>query len=483
MRDIAFQSASKLAGLIKRKKLGCVELLEHFLARVEKYNPALNAIIATDIPRAQNRAKAADTAVAKGEIWGPLHGVPMTVKESHRVAGLPTTWGVPALKDNISGSDGLTVQRWLDAGVTLFGKTNIPLMLSDLQSWNEIYGTTNNPWDDSKTPGGSSGGAAAAVAAGLSGIEMGSDIASSIRNPAHYCNIFGHKPTYGLCPPLGHGPFETFSATDISCVGPLARSADDLALGLRVMAGPDAIEAEGYRLRLPPPRKKKLADFKVAFMDDHPLAPVDNSVKDLLHKLAAFLGAQGANVDSAARPDFDIEDGARTYNLMVAAAMQGRVDDQTFAENKARAEALDSQNQSVVAQMQRGAVLHHRDWILLNEKRHRMRWQWHEFFKSFDVMLCPVLCTAAFPHDPVPPLERMISVNGQSYPAMTEIFWAGLSGLFYLPASVAPIGFTNAGLPVGVQIIAPQYHDRMSIHFARLLEKEYHAYTPPPGFE
>jgi len=395
---------------------------------------------------------------------------------------MPTSWGEPALKDNIASSDGLTVQRWLNAGVTLFGKTNIPRQLSDLQSWNEIYGTTNNPWDLTKTPGGSSGGAAAAVAAGLTAIEMGSDIASSIRNPAHFCNLYGHKPTWGICPSLGHGPFENYSITDISCVGPIARSAGDLETGLTIMAGPDEIDAQGYRLELPPSRRQEIDAFKIALMDDHPLAPVDDEVRTLLHELADWLGRQGAVVDDDAGPEFDIEDAARTYNLMVSAVMNGRAEDRTFAANLERANAAAGKS-GVVAEMQRGAVLYHREWLLLNEKRHRMRWQWHEFFKTYDVMLCPVVCTAAFEHDPVPPLERLKTINGERYPAMTDIFWAGISGLFYLPASVAPIGFTKTGLPVGVQIIAPQYNDRTAIQFAKLLESGYHAFTPPPGFD
>src|SRR6185437_4729316 len=189
---------------------------------------------------------------------GPLHGVPMTVKESYNVTGLPTTWGFPPLKNNIAKSNALVVQRMLDAGVTLFGKTNVPLWLGDYQSYNDIYGTTNNPWDLTRTPGGSSGGSAAALAAGLTGIEAGSDIGSSIRNPAHYCGVFGHKPTYGIITPRGQALPGGVAASDISVVGPLARSADDLALGLSAMAGADEIDGAGWQLRLPAPRRKAL---------------------------------------------------------------------------------------------------------------------------------------------------------------------------------------------------------------------------------
>ncbi len=240
MQDIAFWSAKRLAGHLRRRKIGCLELLDHYLARVERHNPALNAIIATDIPAARKRAKAADRALAKGESWGPLHGVPMTIKESYDVAGMPTTWGIPELKSNTPKQNALAVNRLLEAGVVLFGKTNVPLMLADWQSYNAVYGTTNNPWDLARSPGGSSGGSAAALAAGLTGIEAGSDIGASIRNPAHYCGVFGHKPTYGICPPRGQALPGRVAAGDISVIGPLARSADDLAIALAAMAGPDA---------------------------------------------------------------------------------------------------------------------------------------------------------------------------------------------------------------------------------------------------
>src|SRR6266566_3032067 len=237
-----FRSAKELAADIRRKKIGCLELLDLYLSRVDKYNPALNAIIATDVEGARKRARAADRALARKQVWGPLHGVPMTIKESYDVVGMPTTWGVPELKDNLPLRNALAVDRLLDAGVVLFGKTNVPIYLADYQSYNAIYGTTNNPWDLSRAPGGSSGGSAAALAAGLTGFEAGSDIGSSIRNPAHYCGVFGHKPTYGIVPPRGQALPGRVAQGDISVIGPMARSAEDLAIGLSAMAGADEID-------------------------------------------------------------------------------------------------------------------------------------------------------------------------------------------------------------------------------------------------
>ncbi len=258
MTEPAFRSAAALAASIRAREVGSRELLEHYVERVERLNPALNAIIVSDFRSARRRAEEADAVLARGESWGPLHGLPMTVKESFDVIGLPTTWGLAELKDNMPTANALAVDRLLAAGAIIFGKTNVPVLLADLQSYNPVYGTTNNPWDTSRTPGGSSGGAAAALAAGLTGLELGSDIGGSIRNPAHYCGVFGHKPTYGIVPPRGQALYGNVAASDISVIGPLARSAEDLALALDIIAGPDPVEAAGWRLDLAAPRSNAL---------------------------------------------------------------------------------------------------------------------------------------------------------------------------------------------------------------------------------
>ena len=207
-----------------------------------------------DVERGRKRARQADAALAKGEVWGPLHGVPMTIKESYNVAGLPTTNGRPEMKDNIAERDALAVERLKAAGVVLFGKTNVPINLADFQSYNEVYGTTNSPWDVERVPGGSSGGSAAALAAGLCGFEFGSDIGGSIRNPSHFCGVFGHKPTWGLIPPRGHALPGHLVQPDLSVVGPLARGAADLETGVLAMAGPDELDGSDLtRLAATPP--------------------------------------------------------------------------------------------------------------------------------------------------------------------------------------------------------------------------------------
>ncbi len=482
---LPFQTAKQLAAAIRKKKIGCLELLDLYLKRVETFNPALNAIIATDIDGARKRAKAADKAVKAGKKLGPLHGVPMTIKESFNVEGYKTTWGVPALKDNTSKFTALLPQRMIDAGVTLFGKTNVPLLLGDYQSYNENYGTTNSPWDPARVPGGSSGGSAAALAAGLTGIEAGSDIGSSIRNPAHYCGVYGHKPTWGVISTKGHSPVEIASpSTDISVVGPLARGAEDLEIALDVMAGPDAIDGRGWKLALPRSKKKSLREFKVGVLLDDPLAEVDQSVQDQIQNLADFLGKKKVKVSTTARPAFDMAEMHEVYMKLLNAAISGRMSDVDYAARQEMAAKYPSHDKRSIAQMVRGMVLSHREWLQLNERRHRMRLAWDSFFGEYDLMLCPVASTAAFPHDHEPDhTKRHLIVNNKKVPTFDQMLWAGYSGVTYLPVTAAPIGQTREGLPVGVQFVGKQYDDYTCIQFAKLLEQEYRGFVPPPAYQ
>jgi amidase len=483
MLDVPFRSAKQLAAAIRKKKIGCLELLDLYLTRVEKYDGALNAIVVRDFGRARTRARAADRALSRRQVWGPLHGVPMTIKESYDVAGLPTTWGVPKYKDNIATTNALAVDRLLGAGVVLFGKTNVPLYLADWQSFNAIYGTTNNPWDVSRAPGGSSGGSATALAAGLTALEAGSDIGSSIRNPAHFCGVYGHKPTWGIIPRAGQALPWQKAPVDIDVVGPLARSTDDLAIALSVMAGPDAIEAAGWQLRLRPPTHKRLRDFRVALMLDAPGFPVDRDVTDRLQALGEFLGRQKVKVDERARPAIDTAEAWDVYTRLLRSATSDRQSDADFEKNVGIARALAADDRSYYARATRGAVLSHRDWLAANEARHRMRLAWADFFTKYDLLLCPVAGTAAFPHDQKGERhERTLVVNGKRVPATDHLFWAGYTGASFLPSTAAPCGFTPKGLPVGVQIVGPQYGDLTCLAFSALLEREFQGFVPPPGY-
>ncbi|MEX2221431.1 MAG: amidase [Candidatus Rokuibacteriota bacterium] len=483
MTDLHFRSAKQLAHDIRRGKIGCLEALDAYLARVDRHNPRLNAAAARAGGGARRRARQADAALRKKKVWGPLHGVPMTIKESYDVVGMPTTWGLPELKDNHPVRNALAVDRLLAAGVVLFGKTNVPAWLADWQSFNAVYGTTNNPWDLSRTPGGSSGGSAAALAAGLTGFEAGSDIGSSLRNPAHYCGVYAHKPTFGIVPPRGQALPGRVAQGDISVIGPMGRSAEDLALGLSVMAGADEVDGAGWRLELPAPRQKTLRDFKVAVMLTDPVSEVDDEVQARLQALAEFLAKKKAKVSDTARPAIDTAEAQRLYVFLLRGATAGRQTPEQFRQNVEIARGLGPDDESYYARMVRASTASHRDWLAVNEARHQMRWRWAEFFREYDLLLCPVAAGVAFPHDHEGERhERTIIVNRRRVPTTDQLFWAGYSGMAFLPSTAAPCGFSRAGLPIGVQIVGPQYGDRTCIELARLLEREFQGFVPPPGY-
>ena len=480
VEDTAFASAVELARQIKAKTIGCAELLAHYFERVDRHNPALNAIVVQIRDKAMARARAADEALAGGEDWGPLHGVPMTVKESYDVAGTPTTWGLPELKNNIAAKDALSITRLQRAGAVVFGKTNVPLMLSDFQSYNDIYGTTNNPWNTDCVPGGSSGGAAAALAAGLAGLETGSDIGGSIRNPAHFCGVFGHKPTWNLLPPRGHATPGVLSPSDISVIGPLARSAADLEVAVGVMAGPDEIASRGLRVELPALGKAP-NELRVAVWRDDAMAPVDDAIAARVDAVADTLRGLGAQVDFDARP-VDAKHTHFVYQYLLQATMSARLPEDRFARALAAVEELPADDDSLGATIARAQVARFRDWTANNERRTHLRWSWHEFFQRFDVVVAPIMATSAFPHDHRPFGERTVQVNGKPVGYFEQVFWAGLASVAYLPSTVVPTGPDADGLPIGVQIIGPEYGDRITIGVAELLEKEGFSFTPPPGY-
>ena len=474
-----YQTAVELVQQLMRRQLFARELLDHMLARIEERNPALNAVIWLDIEGARARADEADAAAARGQIWGPLHGIPMTVKESYQVAGSPTTWGNPDYRDNVTDTDALSVQHLKTAGAIVFGKTNVPYMLADWQSFNEIYGTANNPWDVTRTPGGSSGGSAAALAAGFCTLEAGSDIGASIRNPAHYCGVFGHKPTYGIVSPKGQALPETYSTGDISVIGPMTRSADDLYAMMKAMAGPDEIDGAGWTLTLPPSRRRSLKGFRVALKLGDPNSAVDTKYQDTLQNLADRLAKAGVTVEEV-EPELDTNRLYEVYVLLLRAATSGRITSEVLAMSEQVLKGTD--DGSYLYRMARGNLLSHRDWLALNNERHKFRHQFAAFFKKWDILLCPAAAGPAFLQDQSGVRhERMIEINGKQVPGTDQMFWAGYSCNVYLPSTVGPAGLVR-GLPVGYQAITGQYMDYTSIEFAKLVEQEIVGFTPPPGY-
>jgi len=482
MTELHFRSASELTRALRRKEVSSVELLDHYLARVAALNPRINAVVHVDAERARERARAADAALGRGESWGALHGLPITIKDSFEVAGMPCTSGAPELAKHVPAKHATAVQRLVDAGAIVFGKTNLPLYAGDFQSYNAVYGTTNNPWDATRGPGGSSGGSAAALAAGLTGLELGSDIGGSIRNPSHYCGVYGHKTTHGIVPIRGHipGPPGALGEGDLGVAGPMGRSAADLALGLELLAGPDENDATAWRLALPPPRALRLADARVGVWLDDALGPVDAEVRDVLQNAVDAIAKTGAGIDEKTRA-LDSAEQHRIYAQLLNAAMGAGSPPEVLARADAVAPTIPKSEDSFGVNALRGLALRHRDWLGLNERRTRLRAQWAQYFRDHDVLLCPIMPTAAFPHDQRGMNERTLRINGKEEPYF-QLFWAGHAVNAYLPATVAPAGRTRSGLPVGIQIIGPYLEDRTPIAFAAQLADVLGGFTPPPGF-
>ena len=479
---LGFRPAIDLAKLIRNKEISSLELTRYFIDRIERFDETLNAVVVRDFDRALDAAKNADEALMRGDALGPLHGLPMTIKESFDIEGLPTTWGIPELSDNIARQDADVVRRFKAAGTHFMGKTNVPLGLSDFQSYNDIYGTTRNPWDIERTPGGSSGGAAATLAAGMTGLDSGSDIGGSIRNPAHFCGVFGHKPTWQVVSTKGHALPGSHAAPDLSVVGPMARSAEDLALALEIVSGPGELDAPGWQLRLPPPRAKSLSNYRVAVWATDDLAPPSRAITERIQKVADALAKAGVHVSDSARPAFDAEESHDTYETLLHAAQSTDWPEEQYEAIRELAAGFADDDDSADAVWARNSVLEHRDWVHANDVRTQIRSQWKAFFEDWDILLCPIMVTTAFPHDHSPQGERTLMVDGKEVRFWDQIFWAGLANLAFLPSTVFPAGLADDGLPVGLQAISAEYNDRTTIDFARLVTREIGGFRAPPGF-
>lgn len=471
-----FASASAQLDALRTGTLSAGELLDAQLARVEKLNGDLNAIVWMDVDAARATARAIRSGPNAEQ---PLLGLPMTVKEAFNLAGSPTTWGVPAFKENVPEDDSVVVERLRKAGAIVFGKTNVPLMLGDIQTYNEIYGTTHNPWDRTRTPGGSSGGAAAALASGMTALEMGSDIGGSIRNPAHFCGVFGHKPTWSLVPARGHALPGALAEPDIAVVGPLARSAADLDLALDVVAHPDRLQA-GLRYDLP--RFPGPRGLRVALWPNDAVAPVSRAVEERVRAVGRAFAELGAIVVDDARPAFESEQSWRVYGALLQSFLGAFNPDPLYEELKEQAAALDPSDISQEAELLRAQTLSHRDWIHFHEAREGLRWAWRSFFDEHDLVVMPICATSAFPQDQGPMTARRLRVDEAEQTHYQQVFWAGLTGIAHLPSTVVPTGPDPDGLPMGVQLVGPAYGDRITIGAARALEGMGFAFQPPPGY-
>ncbi|WP_280401827.1 amidase [Nocardia carnea] len=474
--DWNFRPAEELAAALRAGAVTSVDLTEAAIARIERDDTMINAICVPDFDNARVAARAADRARSRGE-GRPLLGIPVTVKESYDMAGLPTTWGMPQYRNHVPAEDAVQVSRLKAAGAVVLGKTNVPVMLRDIQTFNEIYGTTSNPWDHGRTSGGSSGGSAAALAAGFGALSIGSDLAGSLRTPAHFCGVYAHKPTLGLvaargmvAPPAPALPVDL----DLAVAGPMARTARDLTLLLDVMAGPDPLtHGRAYGIALPPARHERLADFRVLIIEDHPLIPTGSAVRAGVHRVAAALADAGARVEWRSPLLPDPTEAATLYMLlMLSNAAAGLAADE-YERLKTHAAALSADDQSPAAARLRGMVLSHRDWVAASGRRELHRHGWRQLFTEFDAVVCPISPTPAFPHNHDGGLEdRRIEIDGVEYPYFDQLVLAGVATMPGLPATAIPAGRSPEGLPVGVQLIGPMYEDRTPLRLAELLERE-----------
>lgn len=485
--SLEMQPATELLRLLRERKIGSLELLELQLARINRLNPALNAVVAMDVEGARHSARAADNAPADSR--GPLHGLPITIKDAYEVIGMPATCGFPDLAKHRPSRDADAVAHLRASGAIPFGKTNVPIAAADHQSYNPVYGTTNNPWDLTRTPGGSSGGAAAAVAAGFSALELGSDIGGSIRCPAHFCGVYGHKPSYGLVPMRGHIPPAPgmLTAPPLGVGGPIARSPADLELALDILAAPVAADALAWSVKIPPSRCERLADFRVALWADQKAYSVDRRCVDVMHGFADDLRRIGVRVDDDARPGIDVDASDDLYVDMLFSTVSAGMPEEVLAETGRAGQTFDAGPRSYPSRIARAVRLTHHEFLTLRERQEQLRRSWAQFFEHYDVVLCPIMPTVAFKHDHsgagpghIAQYSRTHTVDGQPIPYLNGLQWPGLVTVANLPATAIPTGRQIDGLPMGLQVIGPYMQDRTPLRFAQLAAEALGGYVPPP---
>ncbi|MCP5151700.1 MAG: amidase [Ectothiorhodospiraceae bacterium] len=481
MSEAIYRSASRLAAAIRAGETTAADALEGCIDRIERLDGAFNAVCVRMFDEARGAARAADAARARGERLGPLHGVPVTVKEAYDVAGTATTWGLVERRDHVAVADSEVVRRLRAAGAVILGKTNVPPNVMDWQSDNPLYGRTCNPWDVARTPGGSSGGSAVALAAGYAFLEAGSDIGGSLRNPAHFCGVCAHKPSFGVVPDSGHRIGDPEEAIDLLVCGPMARHVEDLELGMEVMAGPEPRDAPAWRLELPPARRRRLADLRIAVVAEEPVCRVGQAVKDAVERVAAACENAGARVDRAATLPFDSRSAHRTFIRLLRGAGAAALSDEQLAIETGLAASAGDDPSGYRGLVARAFVQSHRDWLRADAERLTIRRAWSSFFQAYDVLLCPVAPTPAWPHDPRDRYDRIIDVDGVGIGYFDQLLWSGVPIMSYLPSTAIPAGLSPQGLPVGVQVVADYLEDRTALAAARMIEAEIGGFVPPPS--
>jgi amidase len=473
-------SLRQLLAELASQEFSSLELLDAQLDAVARGDGDTNVLCTVDADGARAEAQRCDDERARGHHRGVLHGLPITIKDTWETAGLLTTAGAPALRNHVPQRDADVVANLKHAGAIVFGKTNVPIYASDHQSHNELFGLSRNPYDLSRTPGGSSGGAAGAVAMGFSALEVGSDIGGSIRLPSHCCGVAGHKPTWGLISTRGHVPGDPgeLAQVDINVGGPIVRHAADLQLALDVL-----IATHGFGgvpgASLPPPRPITLRGLRIATWFDDVVAPVDDAYRSQLEHLAGELSRQGSQITPIALPGVDVAAAHDDYLWLIDAVDGARLGDDEWNRAARTADGLQLDSATPAQLCMRRHTQSHRQWMQVNERRCRVMAAWDVLFCDVDIVLAAVAPTEAFVHQiEVPYWERTLPVNGTKRPYSDLLFWAGIATAPLLPATVVRIGQVGS-VPVGVQCIGPRWSDRTTIAMAALIESLTGGYVAP----
>lgn len=479
------RSGRELLALLRDGAVSAREVVEDHLERIAQANPDLNAVVTVAAEQARADAAAVDAIRARGQELPPLAGLPLTVKDAFETAGIRTTSGSPRYADHVPASDAAAVRRLRDGGAIVLGKTNLPPLAVDLQTTNELFGTTNNPWDHARTSGGSSGGAAAAVAAGLSPVELGSDIGGSIRTPAAFCGVCGHKPTHGIVPLRGHipGPPGTLAEADVGVAGPLARTVDDLTLVLDVVLGPPEEARSAWSLTLPPPVQTRAEQFRVGLWLDDPACPTERAQLDVLRALAGTLSDAGVRLVDWT-PPVSVERSRRLFLRLLEGALSAGFPDPVFRRMVEVADQAPPGDPPPLARVAAAITQRHADWLRADEERHQLRAAWARTFRDVDVVLTPANPFLAFPHlHEGRFFDRTLRIDGQERAYADQLVWAGIAGGPGLPATVVPVGVTGdeRALPVGVQIVGDRFADRTTLAFAQIVEELTGGPRWPPG--
>jgi amidase len=477
--DPSFGTATQAVAALRNGVISARELTAHVFKRIKQYNPQINAFITLLEEQALEQARKADEMTARKRAAGKLHGLPVLVKDTFATSGARTTSGSKQFEQYVPKEDALVVARLKSAGAIIVGKTNLPELAGDWQSYNQIIGVTNNPWDLTRTPGGSTGGGAAALSAGFGFLEIGSDIGGSIRIPSHFCGLYGHKPTLDLVPLRGHipPPPSVLASSELPVAGPLARSAEDLWLELEVVAGPAPEEAIAYRLALPKARRTKLGDYRIGFVIDDPFCPLDSAVKEALAHAVEKLRQAGVRLTEGWPPGVNPQAQYENYMFLLSATLNAALPEPALKEMMKAAEG------GVKDPWVLGATTRHRDWGRHNELRLRTRAVWQEYFKTFDAFLLPVNFVPAFPHDNKSEMfSRKLRTTAGERSYLDQSKWISFATLTGCPATVAPVGRTRSGLPVGIQILGPYLEDATPIDIALKMAGVGGGFSPPPGY-